>query len=103
MMAQNSDRLQLDTSRSLAARYFCSRYSREERYLKIFERDFSAYLKSSEWLQSDAAKECQKYFDFLLDFEDLKAKMKEFRWSSDFLLANGINFSEIRKLYFAVA
>jgi hypothetical protein len=29
--------------------------------------------------------------------------MQEFRWSADFLKDNGIDFKEIRKLYFAVA
>ena len=36
-------------------------------------------------------------------FEGLKEKMKEFRWSKEFLLANGIDFVSIRKLYFSVA
>lgn len=103
MKQRNSDRMRLDSERSRAAQYFCERYSREERYLRIFARDFSAYLKSSVWLQSDAAKVEQKYYDFLLDFESLREKMREFRWSSDFLAANGIDFKEIRKLYFALA
>lgn len=98
----NKDRLQLDSQRTLAARFFCERYSREERYLKIFERDFSNYLSSEEYLlQKDT--EHQFYFDFLADFQSLCEKMKEFSWSPGFLNEHGINFKKIRKLYFAVA
>lgn len=102
-MKQNADRLRLDAQRYLAAQYFTEKFSREERYLLIFARDFSDYLKSSDWLQSADARSCQKYFDFLIDYEDLKSKMQEFRWSKDFLLENGIDFAAIRNLYFAVA
>ena len=102
-MKQNADRLRLDAQRCQAAQYFTEKFSREERYLIVFARDFSEYLKSSDWLKSCEARSCQKYFDFLLDFDSLKEKMKEFRWSSDFLKENGIDFREIRKLYFAVA
>ena len=102
MKQRNSDRMQLDYSRGLAAHYFCENYSREKRYLKIFQRDFSGYLKSSDYLRKkDIAN--QYYFDFLCAFDSLKEKMAEFKWSSDFLLANGIDFKAIRKLYFAVA
>ena len=99
----NADRLRLDADRCRAAQYFVRNYEREQRYLIVFARDFELYLKSSEWLQSDAAKREQKYFDFLCDFESLKEKMKDFCWSADYLKENGINFNEIRKLYFAVA
>ena len=99
---RNADRMQLDYSRGLAAHYLCEKYSREERFLKIFARDFSAFLNSSDYLRKkDIAN--QYYFDFLCAFDSLKEKMSEFKWSSDFLLANGIDFKEIRRLYFAVA
>ena len=39
----------------------------------------------------------------VLDFERLKTLMNEFRWSKDFLRENGIDFAELRKLYFSVA
>lgn len=102
-MKYNSDRMQLDCDRSRAAQYFSERFSREQRYLKIFARDFQAYLKSGDWLKTQESRDKQKYFDFLLDFDSLKEKMQEFRWSADFLKDNGIDFKEIRKLYFAVA
>lgn len=102
-MKNNSDRQQLDYNRSRAARFFAENYSREKRYLVIFARDFQIYLNSGEWLQSDEAKGVQKYWDFLCDFDSLREKMKEFSWSADFLLENGIDFKAIRKLYFAVA
>lgn len=97
------DRKRLDSLRSSAAQYFAERYSREERYLIIFERDFSSYLNSAEWLKSDDARNCQKFYDFLLDFDSLKSKMAEFKWSADFLKKKGIDFPKIRNLYFAVA
>lgn len=98
----NSDRLRLDSQRSQAAHYFCEKYSREERWLIIFERDFSAYLNSADYLKKKDV-ENQYYFDFLISFEDLKAKMAEFRWTAEKLMENGIDFKSIRKLYFAVA
>lgn len=102
MKAINSDRLQLDRSRGLAAKYFCERYEREQRYLIIFSRDFSAYLNSADYLRTKDV-DNQYYFDFLISFEDLKAKMAEFRWTAEKLMENGIDFKSIRKLYFAVA
>lgn len=100
---RNEDRKRLDSQRSAAARFFAENYSREKRYLIIFERDFSRYLSSAEFLKSDDAKKVQVYYDFLCDFERLKDLMKEFRWSKEFLLENGIDFVSVRKLYFAVA
>lgn len=101
-MIQNYDRMQLDNKRCRAAQYFCEKYSREERYLQIYSRDCENYLSSAEYLKTkDIAN--QYYFDFLIFFENLKEKMNEFKWSCDFLKEHGINFKEIRKLYFAVA
>lgn len=51
----------------------------------------------------EKAREFQKFWDFILDFEKLQSLMKEFRWSSEFLKENGIDFKTYRKLYFAVA
>lgn len=98
----NEDRKRLDSQRSAAARFFAERYDREMRYLLIFSRDFAQYLSSSEYLlKKDTSN--QFYFDFLLDFESLQMKMKEFRWSKEFLKLHGIDYGSIRKLYFAVA
>ena len=102
-MERNADRMRLDCQRSAAARFCCEHYTREERYLIVFARDFAEYLNSAEWLQSADARKCQKFYDFLCDFVSLKEKMKEFRWSKDFLKDNGIDFGAIKKLYFAVA
>ena len=101
-MNRNADRLRLDSQRTKAAQYFCENYSREERYLIIFSRDFSAYLNSADYLRKKDV-DNQYYFDFLGDFENLKAKMKEFSWTTEKLLEYGIDFKAIRKLYFAVA
>ena len=99
---RNEDRLQLDRQRGRAAQFFCKNYSREERYLILLSRDCERYLQSEEYIRSkDTENQC--YFDFLVFFEDLKAKMSEFRWSGDFLKENGIDFKSLRKLYFAVA
>lgn len=102
MNLQNEDRKRLDCERSQAARYFAERYSREERYLRIFARDFSRYLSSADYLRSSESRKVQVYYDFLLDFERLKELMKEFRWSKEFLLGHGIDFVAVRKLYFSV-
>lgn len=102
MKQQNSDRKRLDYQRSQAARYFCKKYSREQRYLIIFERDFEKYLSSADYLKTKDTKN-QFYFDFLGDYQNLLEKMKEFKWNKDFLKKNGIRFEEIRKLYFTVA
>ena len=98
----NEDRLRLDRQRTDAAKYFVEKYSREERYLIIFGRDSANFISSRDYLMKKDT-ENQFYFDFLVFFDDLKEKMKEFRWSGDFLQTNGINFKELRKLYFAVA
>ncbi len=100
MIKQNPDRLQLDSQRSLAAQYFCEKYSREERYLQIYSRDCEIFLASEKYLLSkDTAN--QYYFDFLVFFESLNEKMIEFRWSEDFLNENGIDYSELKRLYLA--
>lgn len=100
-MKNNQDRLQLDYQRSQAAQYFAEKYSREKRYLIIFQRDFENYLSSAEYLKTKDT-DNQFYFDFLVSFDSLKEKMKEFRWSKDFLKENGIDFKSIQNLYFAV-
>lgn len=94
--------MQLDRQRGMAAQFMAENYSREQRYLIIFARDFSAFLNSADYLRKKDV-ENQYYFDFLISFDSLKEKMSEFRWSADYLKANGIDFKAIRKLYFAVA
>jgi hypothetical protein len=70
--------------------------------LQIYSRDCENFLASEKYLLSkDTAN--QYYFDFLVFFDCLKEKMKEFHWSKDFMLEHGIDFSSLRKLYFAVA
>ena len=94
--------MQLDETRRKAAKFFAEKFSREDRYLIIFARDFSAFLNSSDYLKTKDT-EHQFYFDFLCAFDNLREKMKEFSWSVDFLKEHGIQFKKIRKLYFAVA
>lgn len=101
-MVYNSDRMQLDSKRSSAARYFIDHYSREERHLIYLARDCERYLSSMDYILSKDL-DHQFFYDFLVFFEDLKEKMKEFRWSKEFLAANGIDFVALKKLYFAVA
>lgn len=100
---RNEDRLRLYSQRSLAAQYFAENYSREKRYLIILSRDLSKEFCAINSIGIEKAKEFQLFYDFLCDFERLKELMKEFRWSGDFLKENGIDFKELRKLYFAVA
>ena len=99
----SSDRLQLDRQRGQAAQYFCANYSREKRYLIILSRDLSAGYSMINSVGIEKAREFQKFWDFLCDFERLRELMKEFRWSKEFLLENGIDFVSYRKLYFAAA
>lgn len=102
MLNLSEDRKRLDGKRCRAAQYFNEKYSREKRYLIVFQRDFEKYLESSQYLL-ERHTEHQFYWDFLLSFEQLKAMMKEYRWSKEFLLENGIDFNAVKKLYFAVA
>jgi len=100
---KNNDRRQLDYKRSRAAQYFVQNFSREKRYLIILSRDLQNEFDMIQNLGIEKAREFQKFWDFILDFEKLQALMKEFRWSSEFLKENGIDFKAYRKLYFAVA
>ena len=100
---RNEDRQQLDYQRSQAAHYFCANYSREKRYLIILSRDLESEFSMIQNLGIEKARQFQKFWDFILDFEKLQALMKEFRWSCEFLKENGIDFKAYRKLYFSVA
>lgn len=101
-MKQNEDRKLLDCKRSQAAQYFAKNYSREQRYLIILSRDLENEYSMVQNLGIEKAREFQKFYDFLCDFERLQSLMKEFRWSCEFLKENGIDFKLYRKLYFAV-
>lgn len=98
---KNEDRQQLDCKRSQAAQYFVQNYSREKRYLIILSRDLENEFSMIQNLGIEKSREFQKFWDFILDFEKLQSLMKEFRWSSEFLKENGIDFKSYRKLYFA--
>ena len=100
---RNEDRKQLDYKRSQAAQFFVQNFSREKRYLIILSRDLESEFSMIQNLGIEKARQFQKFWDFILDFEKLQALMKEFRWSSDFLKENGIDFKSYRKLYFSVA
>jgi len=102
-MELNSDRLRLDCQRSQAAQFFAKNYPREKRYIVILSRDLSKEFSAISSLGIEKAKEFQLFYDFLCDFEKLKELMKEFRWSSEFLKENGIDFKSYRKLYFSAA
>lgn len=98
---RNEDRQQLDYQRSQAAQYFVQNYSREKRYLIILSRDLQNEFDMIQNLGIEKARQFQKFWDFICDFEKLQALMKEFRWSAEFLKENGIDFKTYRKLYFA--
>ena len=100
---RNEDRQQLDSKRSQAAQYFVQNFSREKRYLIILSRDLESEFSMIQNLGIEKARQFQKFWDFILDFEKLQALMKEFRWSCEFLKENGIDFKSYRKLYFSVA
>ena len=99
----NEDRKRLDCQRSAAAQFFVRNYSREKRHLIILSRDLSAEYSMINSVGIENARQFQKFWDFLCDFERLRELMKEFRWSKEFLLENGIDFVSYRKLYFAAA
>ena len=99
----NEDRMQLDSKRRQAAQFFVQNYSREQRFLIILSRDLENEFSMIQNLGIEKARDFQKFWDFILDFEKLQALMKEFRWSADYLKENGIDFKSYRKLYFAVA
>ena len=101
-MIKSEQRKRLDCQRSLAAQFFCKNYSREERYLIILQRDLEKEFEAINALGIKKAKSFQIYFDFLLDFENLREKMKEFKWSKEFLKENGIDFVSLKKLYFSL-
>ena len=100
-MITSNDRKRLDYQRSLAAQFFCKNYSREQRYLIILQRDLEKGFQAITSLGIEKAKSFQIFYDFLLDFENLNEKMIEFRWSEDFLNENGIDYSELKRLYLA--
>lgn len=100
---KNNDRQQLDSKRSQAAQYFVENFSREKRFLIILSRDLESEVSMIQNLGIEKSRDFQKFWDFILDFEKLQSLMKEFRWSSDYLKENGIDFKAYRKLYFAVA
>jgi len=100
---RNEDRQQLDYQRSQAAQYFVQNFSREKRYLIILSRDLQNEFDMIQNLGIEKARQFQKFWDFICDFEKLQALMKEFRWSCEFLKENGIDFKSYRKLYFSVA
>lgn len=98
-----TDREKLNSQRAKAVDYIISHYTREQRHLLWYQREMAEYLKSAAWLQTPAAREYQKFWDFISEFESLKNHMREFRWSADFLASHGIDFKSARKLYFAVS
>ena len=79
-----------------------TKFSREQNYLIILSRDLAKGFRAINALGIEKSKENQFYFDFILSFEELKEKMAEFRWSSEFLMQNGIDFKSLRKLYFSL-
>jgi len=76
--------------------------SREEKHLIVLSRDLAKGFQAINALGVEKAREFQLFYDFILNFEELRDKMKEFRWSKDFLSANGIDFVSYKKLYFSV-
>lgn len=103
MKEKNQDRIALDIQRRKAAEYMVQNYSREERYLIVFSRDFSRYENAftSDNFKTNEKREGLRW-DFYFDFISLKAKMKEYRWSKDFLAERGINFTLLKRLFYSL-
>ena len=100
---KNEDKKQLDYNRSQAAKFYIEKYSREQRHLIILSRDLKDEVSMIRSLGIEKAREFQKFWDFICDFEKLQSLMKEFKWTPEFMKKNGIDFKSYRKLYFAVA
>ena len=81
---KNEDRLQLDSKRSQAAQYFVQNYSREKRFLIILSRDLENEFSMIQNLGIEKAREFQKFWDFILDFEKLQYRGEEVDWRTDF-------------------
>lgn len=81
--------------------YMINNFSREERLLIMFQQDSEKLLScfSADKFKSESAKkmiigELSETFVFL------KKKMIEFRWNKKFLAEKGIDFIQLRNLYF---
>lgn len=99
----NADRMRLDGQRRKAAQYFVENFSREERYLIVFARDFETYLSafSADNFKSEEKREGLRW-DFFFSFQSLRKRMAEYSWGKDFLNSHGIDFRAVRKLFFAL-
>lgn len=103
MKEKNADRLLLDEQRKKAAKWLCENFSREQRYLIVYERDFAKYLSA---FSADKFKSAEKReglrWDFYFDYKKLTSLMKEFKWSKKFLAQNGIDFVAVRNLFYSL-
>ena len=89
------------------------KFSREQNVLLLLSKDLhhnsqciiaQGIFSADEICKTDAKDSIkQNYFDFLVNFESLRDRMKEFHWSAEFLADYGIDFKEYRKMYFAVS
>ena len=88
-------------SRQTASKWICEKFSREERYLFVFARDFEKYLNAFQADRfNDEKKREQMRWDFFYDFLSLKEKMTEFGWNKKFLAENGVVYKPIKNLFF---
>ena len=89
------------TKRQQASKWICENFSREERYLFVFARDFEKYLNA---FQADNFKMPEKReqmrWDFYFDFLSLRNRMSEFGWNKKILAENGIVFKPIKNLFY---
>lgn len=91
----------LETERKNAMSHMMKNYSREQRLLIMFEQDSKKFLDSfSSEKFKDESKRQMVVGELKESFVFLTEKMREFRWSKEFLLSQGIEFKKLRKLYF---
>lgn len=102
MNQSSKDKAQEMRNRQAAAKFLCERYSREERFLLIYERDLSKYVSAftADKFKSEDKREMLRW-DFFACFNSFKKMMKECKWSKKFLASYGIDFVAVRNLFFA--
>lgn len=100
---QKAREISLAEKREKAMDYMIKNFSREERLLIMFQQDSEKFFScfTAEKFKTESARE-MIVGEFSQSFSFLKEKMKEFRWSKEFLAENGINFVGLKKLYFQI-
>ena len=98
------ERKSLQEQRKDAVEYIVKNFSREERILMMCSEDSKKFLScfSADKFKSEESRQ-RILAEFRSMFRFLREKMAEFRWSKKFLAENGIDFVQLRNLFYQVA